>query len=165
MKYFNTWCLLKWKKAHCGEHDSKCPSWAPVQNGRAVRKAGNISFSGNKKQEDSRGALGQFQAQKCTPQKSVYFKMSQEQRVLRFTNFDSNKFVTELTEILSPVSCCCCWRASLLSRARCLFSSMRLRCSSVREGAAGAVGAGVEWTGPLRSSKLPLLNGSGSPKT
>ena len=76
---------------------------------------------------------------------------------------------------VSPV--CCCWRASFLSRARCLFSSMRLRCSSVRDGAAGevegageggggAAGAGVEWTGAGRSfGKTVLLNGSGSPKT
>ncbi len=52
-----------------------------------------------------------------------------------------------------------------------MFSSMRLRCSSVREGAAGveeaaegvsgAAGAGVEW----RSAGKPAsINGSGSPK-
>lgn len=41
----------------------------------------------------------------------------------------------------SPCSCCCCRRASLLSRASCLFSSMRLRCSSDSDTVAGA---GVE---------------------
>lgn len=85
--------------------------------------------------------------------------------------------VPEQMKCVSPVCCCCCWRASFLSRARCLFSSMRLRCSSVRDGAAGeeegagegeggAAGAGVEWTGAGRSfGKTVLLNGSGSPKT
>lgn len=61
----------------------------------------------------------------------------------------------------SPV-CCCSWRASFLSRARCRLSSMSLCCSSVREGTAGA---GVEWTTTGRSSGRPgPLNGSGLPK-
>lgn len=60
---------------------------------------------------------------------------------------------------VSPVCCC---RASRLSSARCRFCSIRRRCSSVREGGAGA-GAGVEWTGPGGSVKEAwLMTGSGS---